>query len=64
MSAENEERFQLSNICWTCNNFFDLGDNKVRDKCHITGKYRGSAHWSLTKKVPVIFHNLRHYDSH
>ena len=43
---------------------------KVRDHCHITGKYSGSAHWScninlkLTKKVPVIFHNLRGYGSH
>ena len=42
----------------------------MRDHCHITGKYKGSAHWScninlrLTQKVPIIFHNLRGYDSH
>ena len=53
-----------------CNKLFDVQDNKVRDHCHVTGKYRGSAHWScninlkLTKKVPVIFHSLRGYDSH
>ena len=49
---------------------FDVRDDKVRDHCHITGKYRGAAHWScnvnlkLTRKIPVIFHNLRSYDSH
>ena len=31
MSAEEEERFQLSNICWICNKLFDVSDNKVRD---------------------------------
>ena len=47
-----------------------MGDNKVRDHCHITGKYRGATHWScnvnlkMTKKVPVIFHNFKGYDSH
>ena len=70
MSAEEEERFQLSNSCWICDKLFDVGDDKVRDHCHITGKYRGAAHWScninlkLTKKIPVIFHNIGGYDSH
>ena len=44
MSAEYEEKFQLSNICWICDKLFDAGDNRVRDHCHITGKYRRSAH--------------------
>ena len=36
----------------------------------MTTKYRGSAHWNydinlrLTRKVPVIFHNLGGCDSH
>ena len=42
----------------------------MRDHCHVTGKYRGSAHtdcnlsYRLTNKIYVIFHNLRGYDSH
>ena len=64
MSAEEKERFQLNNSCWVCDKIFNVVDDKVRDHCHITGKYRGAAHWScninlnLTKKIPVIFHNL------
>lgn len=41
---------------------------RVRDHCHITGKYRGSCYqhlnFQLTDTIPVIFHNLRRYDSH
>lgn len=45
----------------------------MRDHCHITGKYRGSAHQDCSLKLrisaenfklPVIFHNSRGYDSH
>ena len=58
-----------TSICWICGKLID-GDEKARDHCHITGKYRGAAHWNcninfkITKKVPVIFHNLKGYDSH
>ena len=63
MSVEDERSFKSSGKCWICNKFFNAGDNKVRGHDHVTGKYKGSAHWScdidlkLTKKVPVIFHN-------
>ena len=43
-------------------------EQSVRDHCHVTGKFRSGTHWNcnlkLTKKVPVIFHNFRGYDSH
>ena len=67
MIEEEEKRFQSNNTCWICEKLID--GEKVRDRCHITGKFRVAAHWScninlrLTKKVPVIFHNLRGYDS-
>ena len=59
--SEEEEQFQSSNTCWICEKLIDDDDEEIRDHCHITGKFRGAAHWSC-KKVPVIFHNLRRYD--
>ena len=68
--TEEEHLFQQSNNCWICKKLIDNEDEKVRDHCHITGKFRGSAHWDcninfqLNKKFSVIFHNLKGYDSH
>ena len=70
MTEEKEDLIQKSNNCWICKNLIDTDEDKVRDHCHITDKFRGVAHKScnlnfkLTKKVPVIFRNLRGYDSH
>ena len=70
MSTEENERFEQTNTCWICNKLIDLSDEKVRDHSHISGKYRGAAHWNrninlkITKKVPVIFPNLKGYDCH
>ena len=70
MSEKEEEEIQLSNTSWISEKLIDNDDEKVRDHCHMTGKFRGAAHWScninlqLTRNVPVIFHNLRCYESH
>ena len=70
MSEKEEEEIQLSNTSWIWEKLIDNDDEKVRDHCYMTGKFRGAAHWScninlqLTKKVPVIFHNLSGYDNH
>ena len=70
MTAEQNEEFEMSSICWICEKLIGVNDNKVRDHCHVTGKYRGPAHWScninlkISKKLLVIFHNLRGYDSY
>ena len=76
MTKKDEEDFQNAKKCWICQRQYkpDEGENiPVRDHCHITGKYRGSAHKkcnfrlqiSAEKiKIPVVFHNLKGYDSH
>ena len=67
-TEEDKEQFNKSKICWICDEPFK--DNKVRDHCHYTGRYRGPACNSCNLKyrkpkfIPVFFHNLSGYDSH
>ena len=69
MTAEENEEFERSNICWICGGLIEFND-KVRDHCHITRKYRGSAHWKcninlkISKNLVAIFQNLKGYESH
>ena len=59
-----------SSNCWFCDNDYVDNDVNVRDHCHINEKYRGSAHRDcninlrLNHKIPIVFHNLKSYDSH
>ena len=67
-TEEDKKRFNEEKECWICKE--PLNDDKVRDHCHYTGRYRGPAHnkcnlkYRKPKFIPVVFHNLSGYDSH
>ena len=65
---ENSENSTKSSIC---DNDYVNGDVKVRDHCHVTGKYRDSvisrlisAKAKLNQRIPMVFHNFKNYDLH
>ena len=70
MTKEDNENFKNSIICSICDNDYVNNAVKVTSHCHITGKYRGSVHGDcninlkLNHKIPVVFINLKNYDSH
>ena len=73
MTDEDMDDFNRSNKCYICNENYVEGVKPMKDHCRITGRYLGSAHDACSSKlrmnpdkirVPVIFHNLRGYDSH
>ena len=67
---KGKDDFEKAKICWICQKEFGERENKVRDHCHFTGKYRGAApnkcnlQFKKPKFSPVIFHNLSGYDAH
>ena len=64
MSVKEEELSQLANKCCICGKLYDLVDEKVRDHCHVSGNFSCNANFKISKKVPVVFHNLKGYDGH
>ena len=75
MTPKDKIDYKKATICHICESGIPKeGDDprfkKVRDHCHLTGKFRGAAHsmcnlkYRLPKFYPVIFHNLSGYDSH
>ena len=73
MTENDEMRFKLMDRCHICSEKYTDKDVRVRDHCHIAGKFRCSAHQECNLKlrikpenlkIPVIFHNLRGYDSY
>ena len=81
LTDKQQKEFDKAEICHVCKG--DIGfitkkkkgeyvteKDKVRDHCHITGKYRGPAHnkcnlnFKNRSQIPVFFHNLKGYDAH
>jgi len=64
----DEKRYKRATKCHICDG--KLGDDRVRNHCHFTGRFRGAAHngcnlnYKASNFIPVIFHNLSRYDSH
>ena len=70
ITQKDEDDYRNNNICRFCEK--EIISDKVRDHCHLTGKYRGPAHSkcniNVTQKqsnfIPFIFHNFSNYDCH
>ena len=66
LSELEEVNFQNATHCHICE--WELDNLRVRDHCHLTGRFRGAAHsdCSLNYKfpIPLAFHNLKNFDGH
>ena len=69
LTKGEKKEFRKNSTCHICEEKVE-GDVKVRDHCHLTGKFRGPAHshCNLNYKppnfIPVFLHNNAHYDTH
>ena len=82
LTTEEKVHYNKQKVFYICKKEFDNNDTtkssslerkkqqKVRDHCHYTGKYRGAAHnicnlrFKVPKEIPVVFHNGSTYDYH
>ena len=68
MTMHDKMAYVNSTLCHICNE--ELGEDRVRDHCHLSGKFRGAVHevcnlkYKVPQFFPVVFHNMSCYDSH
>ena len=70
MTSQDKTNHKNATTCYLCSRDIS-GSDKVRDHCHVSGKYRGCActkcnvnYNNKHSKIPIFFHNLKGYDSH
>ena len=72
-SPSEYEAHRRATKCYLCLEPFNPYDRqriKVKDHCHFSNKFLGSAHsvcnWKRTrdKQIPIFIHNFQNYDSH
>ena len=70
LTRKQTKKYKEATKCHICRKPFSMGNYKVRDHCHYTGKYRGPAHllcnlrYKIPTYIPIVFHNLSGYDAH
>ncbi|KYN14583.1 hypothetical protein ALC57_13217, partial [Trachymyrmex cornetzi] len=70
LSKQQQVAYRTATRCHICGKLFAPDDTRVRDHCHLTGRYRGPAHsncnlnYKNSLYIPVVFHNLSGYDAH
>ena len=70
MTKEDKDDFEYCTSYWIFDNVCVEVFVKVRAHFHKNGTYRASAHRycnikiKLNPKIPVVFNNLKNYDSH
>ena len=70
MTKKDEEDYRNNNIWRFCGKNFER--DKVRNRCHLTGNYRGPANsfcniivtQDKSNFIPFKFHNFSNYDCH
>ena len=71
LTIKEEIYHNKQKICYIRKKEFGTNDKtyyKVKDHCHYTGKYRGTAHnicnlrYKIPKEIPIVFHNDSTYD--
>ena len=68
MTIHDQLVYENTTLCHICNE--ELAKGRVRDHCHLMGKFRGDVpegcnlKYKIPKFFPVVFHNLSGYDSH
>ena len=70
MTEEDEENSRKNKVCRFCET--NVESDKVRDQCHLTGKYRGPTHckfkFNVTQDqsnfIPLIFQIFSNFDCH
>ena len=71
LTDEQKQAYYNAKSCYICDKpFIEPKNNKVRDHNHLTGEFRGAAHYKCNFKIrypkfiPVIMHNFTNYDCH
>ena len=70
MTCKDIKHYQKVTHCYICGGGFEEPQDKCREYCHLSGKYRGASHmtcnlvYKTPSFIPVVIHNLLGFDGH